>query len=272
MPADILGLRARGTVSREDYDQVVRPQLEAAHQEGRRLRLLYQFGPEFDGFTPGGVWEDFRVGMRYLRLFDRIAVVTDKEWVRAAARGMAPLMPCPVTTYGNASFDEAVAWLASTRQPSLTHRFVPDRGVLVVEPHGRLQAEDFDALETAADAWIESDAGSLRGVVVHARTFPGWENLGSVLRHLRFVREHHRKLRRVAVAGFAAMNIMLLSIAVWSGEGGDMDPALAGLFRWLSALIALPTVVYAGAPFFTENTVDLNTISERFVRRVRLRY
>lgn len=57
-------------------------------------------------------------------------------------------------------------------------------------------------------------------------------------------------LRRVAVAGFAAMNIMLISIAVWAGEGGDMDPALAGLFRWLSALIALPTVVYAGEPFF----------------------
>ena len=57
-------------------------------------------------------------------------------------------------------------------------------------------------------------------------------------------------LRRVAVAGFAAMNIMLLSIAVWSGEGGDMNPALAGMFRWLSALIALPTVAYAGQPFF----------------------
>lgn len=57
-------------------------------------------------------------------------------------------------------------------------------------------------------------------------------------------------LRRVAVAGFAAMNIMLISIAVWSGEGGDMDPALAQMFRWLSALIALPTVIYAGEPFF----------------------
>ncbi|ODR96409.1 ATPase P [Methyloceanibacter superfactus] len=64
-------------------------------------------------------------------------------------------------------------------------------------------------------------------------------------------------LRRVAVAGFAAMNIMLLSIAVWSGEGGDMDPALAGLFRWLSALIALPTVVYAGQPFFTSAVAAL---------------
>lgn len=59
-------------------------------------------------------------------------------------------------------------------------------------------------------------------------------------------------LRRVAVAGFSAMNIMLISIAVWSGEGGgDMDHALAQMFRWLSALIALPTVVYAGEPFFT---------------------
>ena len=57
-------------------------------------------------------------------------------------------------------------------------------------------------------------------------------------------------LRRVAVAGFAAMNIMLISIAVWSGEASDMDPALASAFRWVSALIALPTVAYAGQPFF----------------------
>ena len=57
-------------------------------------------------------------------------------------------------------------------------------------------------------------------------------------------------LRRVAVAGFAAMNIMLLSVSVWAGRAGDMDPSLIALFGWLSALIALPTVVYAGQPFF----------------------
>jgi len=57
-------------------------------------------------------------------------------------------------------------------------------------------------------------------------------------------------LRRVAVAGFAAMNIMLISVAVWSGEASDMDLTLATAFRWLSALIALPTVAYAGQPFF----------------------
>ena len=56
--------------------------------------------------------------------------------------------------------------------------------------------------------------------------------------------------RRLGVAGFAAMNIMLLSVSVWSGAGGDMEPAVQALFHWLSALIALPAVAYAGQPFF----------------------
>jgi Cu2+-exporting ATPase len=57
-------------------------------------------------------------------------------------------------------------------------------------------------------------------------------------------------LRCLAVAGFAAMNIMLLSVSVWSGNVSDITQETRDFFHWLSALIALPTAAYAGQPFF----------------------
>ena len=55
-------------------------------------------------------------------------------------------------------------------------------------------------------------------------------------------------LRAMTVAGFAAANVMLLSVSVWAGS--DMGPATRSLLHWFSALIVLPAVVYAGRPFF----------------------
>ncbi len=57
-------------------------------------------------------------------------------------------------------------------------------------------------------------------------------------------------LARLGVAGFAAANVMLLSVSVWSADASSMDPATRGLLHWISALIALPAVIYSGQPFF----------------------
>ena len=63
--------------------------------------------------------------------------------------------------------------------------------------------------------------------------------------------EDRALLRAMAVAGFAAANVMLLSVAVWAGAAsGDMSPILRDLLHWISALVALPAVAYAGRPFF----------------------
>ena len=57
-------------------------------------------------------------------------------------------------------------------------------------------------------------------------------------------------MKCLAVAGFAAMNVMLLSVSVWWGNMSDITPETRDLFHWLSALIALPAAAYAGQPFF----------------------
>ena len=200
LPADVYGLRATGVVSKGDYDKVVEPMLEEARREGRRVRFLYHLTPEFEGFTPAAAWEDARIGLRYLRLFDRCAVVTDKQWVRGASRFAGALLPCPVRVFEHNDWSAAVGWVAAP--PSAAHiafRLLEDRGVLVLAPSGRLSVEDFDALALAVDPWIES-GHALRGVVVHAREFPGWQTIGSFFRHVRFIRDHQKKVRRVAVA------------------------------------------------------------------------
>ena len=66
-------------------------------------------------------------------------------------------------------------------------------------------------------------------------------------------RQSRALLMRLAVAGFSMMNIMILSVAVWSGAG---DGARA-LFYWISAAIALPTVAFAAQPFFSSAVVSL---------------
>src|SRR5262249_30798815 len=63
-------------------------------------------------------------------------------------------------------------------------------------------------------------------------------------------REAKDLMRCLAVAGFAAMNIMLLSVSVWSGNATDITLETRDFFHWVSALIAIPAVAYAGRPFF----------------------
>lgn len=64
------------------------------------------------------------------------------------------------------------------------------------------------------------------------------------------VAESRFLLRCLGVAAFATMNVMMLSIPVWSGNLSDMLPEQRDFFHWLSALIALPAAAYAGQPFF----------------------
>ncbi|MBO0878606.1 MAG: STAS/SEC14 domain-containing protein [Pseudonocardia sp.] len=121
-PGEVLALDALGVVTKHDYQAAFEPAVEQAHREGTRLRLLYRCGPKFRALTPGALWADARLGARYLRVLDGCAVVTDKGWIRESTRGIGAWMPIPVRVFPTGEQDQAVAWLASLREPANVSR------------------------------------------------------------------------------------------------------------------------------------------------------
>ena len=69
--------------------------------------------------------------------------------------------------------------------------------ILTVSPEGKLQAEDFTQLAATVDPFIEN-RGSLSGLLIEAEDFPGWQDFAALISHLRFVKEHHKRIDRVA--------------------------------------------------------------------------
>jgi hypothetical protein len=155
LPPELEGIRAIGTVSKEDYDLVVEPLLQRASENGTRIRCLYEIGAGFDGFTAGGAWADTKLSIRYLSVFEACAVVTDIGWIREITRAMGFVLPFPVRVFADKDRSQAVAWLAQVPEESpLPHRLLDDRGVVVLEVTRALRGEDFDALSNTVDRWI----------------------------------------------------------------------------------------------------------------------
>ena len=85
-----------------------------------------------------------------------------------------------------------------------------EEGVVEVLPSGALKAVDFEQLAALVDPFIEAK-GELKGLMIVAERFPGWDSLGALIEHVRFVREHQKLIRRVAtVSDGATLTILPL--------------------------------------------------------------
>lgn len=73
-----------------------------------------------------------------------------------------------------------------------------DAGLLVLRPAGALVADDFSRVAAVVDPYLE-ESGRLNGVMIWVEEFPGWQDFGAMLSHLKFVCEHHKQIAKVAV-------------------------------------------------------------------------
>jgi SpoIIAA-like len=73
-----------------------------------------------------------------------------------------------------------------------------DRNILIIIPDGPLEKTDFEQLARAIDPLIAS-RGKLAGVMIRAKSFPGWRSFDAFAAHLKFIADHHRQIKRIAV-------------------------------------------------------------------------
>ncbi len=113
LPDDVVGFEAIGKVEASDYTTVLDPAIDTALGKNERIRLLYVLGSEFTGYSGAAMWEDAVVGTKDFSRCERIAVVSDTEWVRHSVNAFAWFVPSRIKTYGLAEQAQAVAWVTA---------------------------------------------------------------------------------------------------------------------------------------------------------------
>jgi|SRR5690348_6144249 stage II sporulation SpoAA-like protein len=109
LPDNVIGILARGRVTKADCDTVLRPVLQSSLRRGARPRLYYEIGCRF----PGAGWEDLEIGVDQLPQWERIAVVTDTAWVRQTVNALRFLLASEVRVFSSVEAAEGRAWIAS---------------------------------------------------------------------------------------------------------------------------------------------------------------
>lgn len=109
MPVGTIGLRASGKISDEDYRDVLVPTINAAMEQGK-VRLLYVLEDEA-GYKPGAVWADTKMWFKNLKGWERVAIVSDADWLENAVKAFGWLMPGEVKVFESDDVRDAKQWL-----------------------------------------------------------------------------------------------------------------------------------------------------------------
>jgi hypothetical protein len=113
MPAGTVGFEAIGKVEDDDFEHAVEPVLRGEIAAGRKIRLLYLLGTEMGEYEADTLTEEMQFAVRHPSAYERVAVVSDEDWLRPALRVLSVLVPGQLRGYPVAQLPRAREWLAA---------------------------------------------------------------------------------------------------------------------------------------------------------------
>ena len=87
-----------------------------------------------------------------------------------------------------------------------------EHSILYLRPKTALEPADFADLAKMVDPFIE-ETGALNGLIIDAPAFPGWQSLGAMAAHFRFVKDHHEHIKRIALVTASALGDVAVHLA-----------------------------------------------------------
>ena len=117
MPAGTIGFEAIGEVEDDDWERAVEPVLRTEIADGRKVRLLYLLGAEARDVEGDAMTADTGFRARHATSFERVAVVSDEDWIRPALRALSVLLPGKAKGFRVHELAEAKTWLSESVDP-----------------------------------------------------------------------------------------------------------------------------------------------------------
>lgn len=100
-------------MTRQDYEAVLVPAVEAALKTNEKVRLYYETAADFGGIEAGAVLEETKVGLDHLGRWERIVLVSDVEWIRVAVEVFGFLLPGRLRVFKSSDAAAARAWISA---------------------------------------------------------------------------------------------------------------------------------------------------------------
>ena len=113
LPAHVVGFIVSEQLTATDYETVLIPKVEFVLKQHNKVRILCHLGPAFTGFSAGAIWDDAKFGLGNFNSWEKIAIVTDKKWIKLAYDIFEFAIPCPLNVFSNEQYAEAESWIVS---------------------------------------------------------------------------------------------------------------------------------------------------------------
>ena len=109
--SNILEFTASGVVTAKDYEKVLIPSIEAKLKKYEKVRVLYHISKEFNSYEFGAMLDDAKAGVMFFNAWEKIAVVSDIEWIINGVKIFSFAVPGEVKVFSNDELEKAREWI-----------------------------------------------------------------------------------------------------------------------------------------------------------------